>query len=114
VGQENTAFLSNDPLRSLGMGGVFSTNDSLGQPFYRSKSPLIDQTITSTIGGGGGGLNSFNSIQDRPNSTAGLQSLAEEYRMKQKQLDERLKQDIENHKIASVFVQPNPDETKPA
>jgi hypothetical protein len=60
---------------------MFSTNDSFAQGMiFRSKSPLIDQTITSTIGGG---ITSFNSLSDNPERPkSGLQSLAEEYRQK--------------------------------
>jgi len=36
-----------------------------------------------------------------------MQSLAEEYRIKQKEMDDRLKKEIENHKVASVFISDN-------
>ena len=46
-------------MRSNSGGGQFSTNETnkQGDHFHRSKSPIIDQTIMSTIGGP-----SFNSI----------------------------------------------------
>jgi hypothetical protein len=31
-------------------------------------------------------------------------SLAEEYKLKQREMDERLKKDIEAHKVAKIFV----------
>ncbi len=60
----------------------------------------MDLTIASTTLGAYNSIVVPDSFQDQP---AKISSLADEYKMKQQMLDQRLKQEIENHQIAKVY-----------